>query len=721
MAAQLYASLLAVQLAGWGAGVELAPGLAVFGVLAGCLAASSRLRTLPAMLLLTIIACESALLAQALSVPATSWREQISPLYERLWAWYWAVARQGPTFDQVALSCAIGFSAVVLGFCSSWLVFRLQSGWLALVLNVTAGLLHLSYATVDSIAPFLVATFLGVLVVASLELHLRRADWLTVGAPVEGAAILWTLVSASAIAATALLIANQLPAGETNAELAARYDALTAPWRDAQKQVEKLVGGSRGQSRPGQGLAFAESLVPREEFELSQRPMLKIKAPQRRYWRAVTYDRYDGHSIAATPQGERHYGADQDLPSDPDGGLARAMVEQQVTVLADGANVLFAADTPLRVSVPLTVEEREAAWDLIDARFAAPLQRGQTYRVQSQVSQAGRRELAAASGALPQWTRRYLELPTSLPTRVGELANRLAASAGDPFERALRLEDHLRGLSYSTHTTSPPPDRDWVDFLLFDSGNGYCDYFATALTVLLRTQGIPARVASGFATGQFDDREQAWIVRESDAHSWTEAYFPGYGWITLEPSAIRPTPDRVESSRATSTTRSSPGSAPERLDEDPLDVGAGGASTGVTRAPAEWRPQGVFLVLASGILLLVGAGVLGMSWFWERGLEDAPPATRRYDQALRLLNLGGWKPPAGLTADELAAKVASDLPELGPAFGRLVRRYVTQTYSGSRRRELGDSQGDDAWPGLRRRLLATAVDRRLGRLTQRRS
>jgi hypothetical protein len=110
-----------------------------------------------------------------------------------------------------------------------------------------------------------------------------------------------------------------------------------------------------------------------------------------------------------------------------------------------------------------------------------------------------------------------------------------------------------------------------------------------------------------------------------------------------------------------------------------------------------------------------------MSWFWERGLEDAPTATRRYDQALRLLNLGGWKPPAGLTADELAARVASDLPELGPAFGRLVRRYVTQTYSGSLHRELGDSQGDDAWPGLRRRLLATAVDRRLRRLTQRRS
>ena len=84
-----------------------------------------------------------------------------------------------------------------------------------------------------------------------------------------------------------------------------------------------------------------------------------------------------------------------------------------------------------------------------------------------------------------------------------------------------------------------PPDQDWVDYFLFDSKQGYCDYFATAMVVLLRAEGVPARVASGFAPGDFDPDTGISIVRENHAHSWVEAYFPRYGWITFEPSAIR--------------------------------------------------------------------------------------------------------------------------------------------------------------------------------------
>jgi hypothetical protein len=88
LATQLYVSFLAVQAAGWASGVELAPGFALIGVLVGCLAASSRLRTLPAMLLLTLVAGELVLLAQALTTPSTGWQDQITALYEHLWAWY---------------------------------------------------------------------------------------------------------------------------------------------------------------------------------------------------------------------------------------------------------------------------------------------------------------------------------------------------------------------------------------------------------------------------------------------------------------------------------------------------------------------------------------------------------------------------------------------------------------------------------------------------------
>src|ERR1700719_4531408 len=94
----------------------------------------------------------------------------------------------------------------------------------------------------------------------------------------------------------------------------------------------------------------------------------------------------------------------------------------------------------------------------------------------------------------------------------------------------------------STHVAALPPDQDWVDYFLFDSKQGYCDYFATAMVVLLRAEGVPARVASGFAPGDFDPATGVSIVRENHAHTWVEAYFPSYGWVTFEPSAIRPIP-----------------------------------------------------------------------------------------------------------------------------------------------------------------------------------
>src|SRR5262245_24274947 len=134
-----------------------------------------------------------------------------------------------------------------------------------------------------------------------------------------------------------------------------------------------------------------------------------------------------------------------------------------------------------------------------------------------------------------------------MPRRVVDLAREATANATSAFDRAVNIEQYLRStFTYSTHVAGVPTDRDWVDYFLFDSKQGYCDYFATAMVVLLRVEGVPARVASGFAPGDFDPSTGIATVRENHAHSWVEAYFPRYGWIVFEPSAIRPLPNRVE-------------------------------------------------------------------------------------------------------------------------------------------------------------------------------
>ena len=133
----------------------------------------------------------------------------------------------------------------------------------------------------------------------------------------------------------------------------------------------------------------------------------------------------------------------------------------------------------------------------------------------------------------------YLRLPP-LDVRVTELARNFAAGATGDLARARAIERHLRS-DYGY--TLELPDREVADPLanfLFARRKGHCEYFASAMAVMLRSQGIPARLATGFQSGVYNPVSDLWLVRASDAHSWVEAWIPGYGWRTFDPTPADP-------------------------------------------------------------------------------------------------------------------------------------------------------------------------------------
>ena len=133
----------------------------------------------------------------------------------------------------------------------------------------------------------------------------------------------------------------------------------------------------------------------------------------------------------------------------------------------------------------------------------------------------------------------YLQLP-ALDGRIGELARSFAASATDDLARARAIERHLRS-DYGY--TLELPDREVADPLanfLFARRQGHCEYFASSMAVMLRSLGIPARLATGFQSGVYNPVSDLWLVRASDAHSWVEAWIPGYGWTTFDPTPADP-------------------------------------------------------------------------------------------------------------------------------------------------------------------------------------
>ena len=138
--------------------------------------------------------------------------------------------------------------------------------------------------------------------------------------------------------------------------------------------------------------------------------------------------------------------------------------------------------------------------------------------------------------------KRYLDLPP-VDTRIWALARRWAGD-GSPFDRALKIQQRLRqDFQYSLETANQPL-RDPLANFLFVTRRGYCEYFASAMAVMLRTVGIPSRVATGFQSGYFNDVSGLYVVRASDAHAWVEGWIDGRGWVTFDPTPSAP-PQRM--------------------------------------------------------------------------------------------------------------------------------------------------------------------------------
>jgi len=129
----------------------------------------------------------------------------------------------------------------------------------------------------------------------------------------------------------------------------------------------------------------------------------------------------------------------------------------------------------------------------------------------------------------------YLRLP-ALDGRIPQLAAQIAGSANNNYDRAVAIEQYLRTHYGYTLELSRTVPRDPLAEFLFERKRGHCEYFASSMAVMLRSLGIPSRIVNGFRTGEFNDLTSEYIVRAANAHSWVEAYFPGSGWVSFDPT-----------------------------------------------------------------------------------------------------------------------------------------------------------------------------------------
>jgi protein-glutamine gamma-glutamyltransferase len=198
-----------------------------------------------------------------------------------------------------------------------------------------------------------------------------------------------------------------------------------------------------------------------------------------------------------------------------------------------GTNVFFLAPWARSVSGAyraLAADTGGAVYDLDGQRAVA------RYEADSDITTPQPSQLRAVGQDYPpQFARPYLQLPP-LDPRIPRLAAQVVGSAANNYDKAAALERYLR--THYGYTLQLPQSvlEDPLANFLFERKQGHCEYFAASMAVMLRTLGIPSRVVNGFRSAEFNDVTGNYVVRAKDAHAWVEAYFPGYGWQTFDPT-----------------------------------------------------------------------------------------------------------------------------------------------------------------------------------------
>jgi transglutaminase-like putative cysteine protease len=214
-------------------------------------------------------------------------------------------------------------------------------------------------------------------------------------------------------------------------------------------------------------------------------------------------------------------------------GRTRQTIHYRVLMEPIGTNVFFLAPWARRVSGAyraLQIDEGGAVSDL-DGQRSVTL-----YEADSDISTPSPEQLRGAGDYFPPFALAYLQTPPALDPRIGQLAAQITGPSSNNYDKAVALERYLR--SHYGYTLQLPrtPVADPLANFLFERKQGHCEYFASSMAVMLRTLRIPSRVVNGFRSDEFNDVTGNYVVRAKNAHAWVEAYFPGYGWITFDPT-----------------------------------------------------------------------------------------------------------------------------------------------------------------------------------------
>lgn len=416
----------------------------------------------------------------------------------------------------------------LMGYLSTWFILRKKNAWVAVCLGALVILVNLSNL------PGGYYFYFGFFFVAAIFLIVqtrlvRRRYLLEHGNRDTGRGLLYFVTSLTCLVILAVAVAWVTP--EVRIPQLQTMIATRILWKqDIEKSKFNIFAAvpskqSLSTSSMRLSLSFEPSWHQGDQVDF----IVNSKSPS--YWQVRAYSIY-------TSQGWEN------------GPVADYVLESKTTwdgtAIPSNSDVLTYTVTPnIKTDALLTsgsfisankpVLVQVSSGDIVSVLASHILSAGERYSVKAAVAQATPEELSRAGQDYPQpILDNYLQLPPDFPESIRRLSANITEGAQAPYEKVLLINAFLSRIPYKTEVTAPPQGADGVEYFLFTQKSGFCVHFASAMAVMLRSVGVPSRLAIGYLPGDPGSEKGEYILRDKLYHAWPQVYFPEYGWVDIE-------------------------------------------------------------------------------------------------------------------------------------------------------------------------------------------
>jgi transglutaminase-like putative cysteine protease len=517
-----------------------------------------------------------------------------------------------------------------------------------------------------------------------------------------------------------ILLAWTMPISLSSSSTATRvWNSLVSPWDNLKQRFKDAFAALQGTVAVGPRDFYSDNLSLGLGNPLGDTVLFTVKVPQaarelpRLYWRGRVYDRYEKGNWTTTAKSNEKFDPDSDTlnptesTSDPEGTF-------YFTTYIPNQSLLYLMPDLLWISrageFKTFSSPDKTQVDMVLMRMARSIKAGETFSARSRLANPTILQLRQAGEEYPEWVaERYLQLPDDFSPRIKDLALEITNEAETPYDKANAITNYLRNeIVYTERIEAPPPNTDLLEWFLFETKKGFCNYYASAEVLMLRSVGVPARLAVGYAQGRPNRNGPGINVLQKDAHAWVEVYFPGAGWVEFEPTASQSPINRPEGGLENSADSGLGPLFPE--DQQNIDQTGGRGPDDEPVAIARKADYNgtiswviiVLLAITAGILVwrnqnklpsAYQAPVVIMAFLerrhlpvpifllnWARWVELSPiaKAFSTVNQSLRWL--GNPQPPSATPA-ERAEKLRELMPEAGEEIDSLTAEHQTALYS----------------------------------------